>query len=172
MGSRSRLMSCRGSGAGPCEVRREQAARERFEWSRRWPTASGRRIRRRATANGPVVQPIRLGHDDLLEVRFEDRGNIATLGLAGDLDLSVAPQLQQLVHDIVVHISLPLVLDLSEVRFCDLAGVRALAALRENARGRVVFCAVPPQVRRLVELVGFSSILPLTHSALAETAEL
>ncbi len=59
------------------------------------------------------------------------------------------------------------VLNVEEVRFVDSAGVSSLLSLRRlinEAGGRLVFCAVPPRIRQMFELVGMYSLVPAVDS--------
>ncbi|MGW5234110.1 STAS domain-containing protein [Streptomyces nodosus] len=75
-----------------------------------------------------------------LEVTFEERGGWAVLRVAGELDLLTSPVLRRRVHDVVADGRHDLVLDLSEVVFCDSSGVGVLIATRRlmrSCRGRL-----------------------------------
>ena len=61
-------------------------------------------------------------------------------------------------------LSATVVLDLTEVRFVDSAGLSSLLALRGHLSeqgGRLVFCEVPPRIRRMFELVGMYRLIPV-----------
>ncbi|MFC3573031.1 STAS domain-containing protein [Streptomyces yaanensis] len=75
-----------------------------------------------------------------LKVTFGERGEWAVLKVAGELDLVTSPVLRQRVHDAVADGRHRLVLDLSEVVFCDSSGVGVLIATRRlirSCRGRL-----------------------------------
>ncbi|MEU9452069.1 STAS domain-containing protein [Streptomyces sp. NPDC048277] len=64
----------------------------------------------------------------------------AVLGVSGELDLVTSPVLRQRVHDAVAEGHHSLVLDLSDVFFCDSSGVGVLIAARRlirSCRGRL-----------------------------------
>ncbi|MFI2434401.1 STAS domain-containing protein [Streptomyces sp. NPDC018693] len=63
-----------------------------------------------------------------------ERGGWAVLHVSGELDLVTSPTLRQRVHDEVADGRRLLVLDLSEVRFCDSSGVGVLIAARRLLR--------------------------------------
>lgn len=69
-----------------------------------------------------------------LKVTFWERGEWAVLQVAGELDLVTSPVLRQRVHDAVADGRHHLVLDLSEVAFCDSSGVGVLIATRRLIR--------------------------------------
>ena len=58
----------------------------------------------------------------------------AVLQVGGELDLMTSPVLRQRVHDVVAEGHHSLVLDLSEVFFCDSSGVGVLIAARRLIR--------------------------------------
>ncbi|MFD1828616.1 MULTISPECIES: STAS domain-containing protein [Streptomyces] len=69
-----------------------------------------------------------------LKVIGEDRGEWAVLRVSGELDLVTAPVVRQHVHDAVADGRRSLVLDLSQVLFCDSSGVGVLIASRRLMR--------------------------------------
>ncbi|MFJ9955330.1 STAS domain-containing protein [Streptomyces avermitilis] len=62
------------------------------------------------------------------------RGDWAVLQVAGEMDLMTSPIMRQRVHDAVADGHRSLVLDLSEVLFCDSSGVGVLIATRRLIR--------------------------------------
>ncbi|MEV8033233.1 STAS domain-containing protein [Streptomyces sp. NPDC086182] len=67
-------------------------------------------------------------------------GEWAVLRVSGELDLVTSPELRQSVHDVVAAGGHSIVLDLSEVVFCDSSGVGVLIAARRlmrSCRGRL-----------------------------------
>ncbi|EGX56371.1 anti anti sigma factor [Streptomyces zinciresistens K42] len=63
-----------------------------------------------------------------------ERGDWSVLQVSGELDLVTSPVLRQHVHDVVAEGRHDLVLDLSEVLFCDSSGVGVLIASRRLIR--------------------------------------
>ncbi|MBX9394977.1 STAS domain-containing protein [Streptomyces sp. TRM72054] len=63
-----------------------------------------------------------------------EQGDWAVLQVSGELDLVTSPVLRQRVHDAVAEGRHSLVLDLSEVWFCDSSGVGVLIAARRLLR--------------------------------------
>jgi len=68
------------------------------------------------------------------KVNGVERGEWAVLGVSGELDLMTSPVLRQRVHDVVAEGHHRLVLDLSDVFFCDSSGVGVLVAARRLIR--------------------------------------
>jgi len=67
-------------------------------------------------------------------VTGDEHGDWAVLRVSGELDLVTSPVLRQRVHDAVAEGRHSLVLDLSEVFFCDSSGVGVLIASRRLIR--------------------------------------
>jgi anti-sigma B factor antagonist len=63
-----------------------------------------------------------------------EQGEWAVLRVSGELDLMTSPVLRQRVHDVVAEGHHDLVLDLSDVFFCDSSGVGVLIAARRLIR--------------------------------------
>ncbi|MDR3083978.1 MAG: STAS domain-containing protein [Streptomyces sp.] len=75
-----------------------------------------------------------------LRVTYGQRGEWVVLKVTGELDLITSPVLRQRVHDAVADGRHCLVLDLTEVVFCDSSGVGVLIATRRlirSCRGRL-----------------------------------
>ncbi|WP_445394974.1 STAS domain-containing protein [Streptomyces sp. LE64] len=73
-------------------------------------------------------------------VTGDERGEWTVLRVSGELDLMTSPVLRQHVRDAVARGRHDLVLDLSEVFFCDSSGVGVLIATRRlirSCRGRL-----------------------------------
>ncbi|MDB1087143.1 STAS domain-containing protein [Streptomyces sp. ACA25] len=69
-----------------------------------------------------------------LKVLAEHRGEWAVLRVSGELDLVTSPSVRQRVHAAVADGDRNLVLDLSDVMFCDSSGVGVLIAARRLMR--------------------------------------
>ncbi|MGW2647009.1 STAS domain-containing protein [Streptomyces sp. NPDC001393] len=63
-----------------------------------------------------------------------EQGEWAVLRVSGELDLMTSPVLRQRVHDVVAEGHHSLVVDLSDVFFCDSSGVGVLVAARRLIR--------------------------------------
>ncbi|MEV3857442.1 STAS domain-containing protein [Streptomyces sp. NPDC050095] len=69
-----------------------------------------------------------------LEVTQGVRGDWAVVRVTGEMDLVTSPALRQRVHDAVADGRHSVVLDLSDVLFCDSSGVGVLIAARRLMR--------------------------------------
>ena len=100
-----------------------------------------------------------LSHDFLVVVSSEPPFLI--LELSGELDVSTARCLPQPSH-LTRRDVRSVLLDLSKLRFCDVAGLRALLALRQAhvSQGRhVAAIGIPARVRRVMDLCGIDDCL-------------
>ncbi|WP_306186601.1 MULTISPECIES: STAS domain-containing protein [unclassified Streptomyces] len=68
------------------------------------------------------------------KVTSDGQGEWSVLRVAGELDLVTSPVLRQRIHDVVAEGRHDLVLDLSDVFFCDSSGVGVLIAARRLIR--------------------------------------
>jgi anti-anti-sigma factor len=85
----------------------------------------------------------------------------ARLVVRGELDVLTAPRLDDALA-LIERWSAPIVIDLCELSFIDLSGLRSLAAARGRATesGRLfAIIGCPPTVRKLFELTGTVDML-------------
>jgi len=118
-----------------------------------------------------------------LKVTEDERGEWALLQVAGELDLVTSPVLRQRVHDAVADGHRSLVLDLSEVLFCDSSGVGVLIAARRLIRScqgslRLILpargAADGSHVNRVLAALGVRRLFdvhPDVESAIASTTD-
>ncbi len=115
-----------------------------------------------------------------LKVTYEERGPWGVLQVAGELDLVTSPLLRQQVHDVVAEGRHLLVLDLSEVVFCDSSGVGVLIATRRrirSCRGRLrlilpAFGAVDgSHVNRVLAALGVRRLFDVHPDVVSATDE-
>lgn len=101
-----------------------------------------RRGRRTIPGEGPEsgtpLTGLRVGSTEgpgvTLKVDKDEHGLWTVLRITGELDLMTSPEVRQHVHDAVAAGRRELVLDLSEVFFCDSSGVGVLIASRKLMR--------------------------------------
>lgn len=93
----------------------------------------------------------------------------ATLRLAGDIDLDTAPRLRHAMGDCLRQRPTMVHLDISDVAFCDCAGLNALLWARAQADGAPAAFElrgpVQPPVARLLDLTGTAAVLGLATAA-------
>ena len=114
------------------------------------------------------------------KVNDGERGGWSVLLVSGELDLVTSPVLRQRVHDVVAEGQHSLVLDLSEVLFCDSSGVGVLIASRRLIRScqghlRVVLPAQGAvdgsHVNRVLGALGVRRLFDVYPDVMAATEE-
>jgi anti-sigma B factor antagonist len=97
-----------------------------------------------------------------IEVRSDPSGTRARL--EGDIDISVAGSVQEILLQAIRAHGPRLLLDLSGVSFLDCAGLRALLLTRRRVElrgGTLQLIAVSPSVRRILRLTGLQETFAL-----------
>nr|WP_206314810.1 STAS domain-containing protein [Streptomyces coryli] len=101
--------------------------------------------------------------------------------VSGELDMATCPQVRQAVHEAVADGRHSVVLDLSEVRFCDSSGVGVLIATRRLLRScggrlRLILpdhgAADGSHVNRVLAALGVRRLFEVYADAAAATDEL
>ena len=110
-----------------------------------------------------------------MEVHFDvtEHGGIPVLGTAGELDVYTAPRLREQLLDLAHSGHATVVVDLTEVSFVDSTGlgvlVSGLKRFRE-AGGDLRLVVTAPQILKVLEITGLSSVFSVHETALAATA--
>lgn len=137
-------------------------------------TSSARRGRRRGPACSEgvlMIEHVRERREaarrlalNALTLRSEREGEIHTIALAGELDLSCAARVQRELERVEAGDAMTIVLDLSELTFLDSTGLRLVmgAAARSRADGveRLVLLRGSSDVQRVFEICGVERLLP------------
>jgi len=100
--------------------------------------------------------------DLTLSVRPSDRGTVVWVG--GEVDVTAAVPLQDLLLRVMRAHSPWLLLDLSGISFMDCAGVRALLLTRQRAElrnGSMSLIAASAAVRRILDLAMLRHVFPV-----------
>jgi anti-sigma B factor antagonist len=103
-----------------------------------------------------------------LTTRITEHDECTVVSVDGELDMSTAPEL----HDVLAAArrarEVDIVLDVGGLEFCDSAGlavfVRAHNELEASGR-RLIVAAPTPTVARILELSGVSQVIPTTTGA-------
>jgi len=103
---------------------------------------------------------------EALTIRVQEEDAYVIVAVGGEIDIATAGQLRDQLYALATG-SRPLIADLDQATFIDAAGLGALVgasrrAAQHGARLQVV-CA-RPQIRRLFELTGLDSHIPLTST--------
>lgn len=115
-----------------------------------------------ATASPPPTTPP--ADEQVLDVRIRYTPTLPVVRLAGELDLSSVHLLADALASIAAaNCPAPLVvLDLTEVTFCDITGLQGIAAggAAMAAAGKELLLYHPPQrITRLIEMTGIARTL-------------
>ncbi|MEV6584102.1 STAS domain-containing protein [Streptomyces sp. NPDC051582] len=108
--------------------------------------------------------------DDDPGVRLEGSGRQVVVHVGGELDIDRAPMLIAALHAAIpqAHGPAEIVVDVTELSFCDSAGLNALIHARRTAseRGHHISLRNPqPQLRRLLRLTGAENLFPITNTS-------
>ena len=106
---------------------------------------------------------------DVFQVRKESTEIGTVISVDGELDLSTAPKLSDVIASIPAGSDDTTVIDLTECTFIDSSGTRAVSvAAREfTEAGRKLSVVCPPENRRVLfvfELVGLETVVDLRSS--------
>jgi anti-sigma B factor antagonist len=98
------------------------------------------------------------------------------LRLTGELDIATAPVLRKAVNDLVSPHLRALIVEVDELSFVDVVGLRALEGARcavAAARGEFRLRAASNQTRRVIQLLGFGgledAVEPITSDPTGES---
>ena len=94
----------------------------------------------------------------------------------GELDVATAPQLRELLIDLVGDGANRLVLDLDGVDFLDSTGLGTIISALKRARthgGDIRLVCTQPRIKRLFEITGLDKVVPIheTRTEAVETIE-
>ncbi|KOU64657.1 hypothetical protein ADK55_07530 [Streptomyces sp. WM4235] len=107
--------------------------------------------------------------DPLPPVGLESEEQHVVIRVGGEMDLDRAPMLQEALHSMITRPDCPaeIVVDLSELTFCDSSGLNVLIQSRRTAQenGRRISLRAPsPQILQLLELTCTENLFPLTDT--------
>ena len=89
-------------------------------------------------------------------------GDEARVRVAGELDMETAPRLRQCLAEVAARRPSSVCLDLRDLQFIDSTGLSLLvAAARQLPDGALRVTELRPPVRRVFELTGVDSLLPV-----------
>ena len=101
-----------------------------------------------------------------LTLRSERAGEVHTITLSGELDLSTSETAQQELERVEATDAATIVLDLSGLTFMDSTGVRLVMAANARSRGhadRLTLVRGGQAVQRVFELCGVVDLLPFSE---------
>ncbi len=102
---------------------------------------------------------------DLARVVVEDPGDPCLVRIDGEIDISNAADVSEIIGASVPNAARTIILDLTGLSYLDSAGVQLLFTLAERMRGRrqVLRIVVPPEapIRSVLEFAGLATVVPL-----------
>jgi anti-anti-sigma factor len=102
-----------------------------------------------------------------LTIHVRREGDATVLALAGDFDMAVVEQFERELANVEASGAAVIAADLSDVRFMDSSGLRALVIADQRAREtgrRFAIVPGPPEVRRVFELTQLEGRLDFVDS--------
>ncbi len=109
-----------------------------------------------------------------LDISVETLSNLQVVSLRGRLDSAGTPALESSMNELIAAGGKRVVIDCSELRYVSSVGlgvfVSSAKALEANG-GRLSFAALNQHVKSVFEMVGFSAIFVIHHSAEEAVAE-
>lgn len=100
----------------------------------------------------------------MMNLQEETVNDVVVLAASGRLDSATSPLLGERLAGLAAVPRGRLVLDLAGVSFISSAGLRVILAAAKHAsaaRSRLLLCSVQPQVREVLDISGFSSLLDI-----------
>jgi anti-sigma B factor antagonist len=119
------------------------------------------------------LPPSRTESDAMRATITDHRSDVAILRLSGELDADTATHLQCVLADLVERPVPRIVVDLSDLKFCDSVGLSAFVTCKQvigERGGWMSFAGANPFLSQLMETVGLSryfAIFPEVDDAIA-----
>lgn len=100
---------------------------------------------------------------DLELKQTSGKGDGTVVTVRGEIDMATAPQLRELLDQLLEAGSERIVLDCRELEFLDSSGIGVLVATRNRLGegGEIVLDSPPAHVRRVLDITGVSSHLSI-----------
>lgn len=109
------------------------------------------------------------------EITWERDGNVHIANLVGRLDLSRAMDLESIIISRLEEHPGPLVVNLARMSYLPSAGVGALLNVHRQTSGKkikIVLADVPREVKRLLDVVEITQLLPIYETQAEAVAAL
>ncbi|MFD6277896.1 STAS domain-containing protein [Streptomyces sp. NPDC060209] len=107
-----------------------------------------------------------------LTITVRDAATGPVLEITGGLDHMTAPEIRRAVRHLALGAGQLLVLDLTDLEFCDSSGISALLTARNMATEQnadIALAAVPANIIRILRIVGLDRVLTLHPDAATAT---
>ena len=111
--------------------------------------------------HGPEVARLKSStRNGTLRVRITNDARHWTVALEGEVDLSNAGVLEQAIGQVEASTAERITIDLRQMHFIDLSGVRAIVNADARLEGRLRLVKGPPAVHSVFRLTGAEAVLP------------
>ena len=97
-----------------------------------------------------------------MEIKLNEEGATTVVSLAGRLDTTTAPQLEECSNELNAKGVTSIAVNMAECDFVSSAGLRVIVAMQKRAvstGGSLEFRNVQPEVMDVFDMTGFSKIL-------------
>ncbi len=105
--------------------------------------------------------------EQLVNIRMEKRSDRAVVTVEGRLDTLTAPELESKVLELIHEGQHRVILDLSQLEYISSAGLRTILVAAKQAQangGDICCCGLNGVVKRVFDVTGFSSMIPVFDS--------
>jgi anti-sigma B factor antagonist len=100
----------------------------------------------------------------MMQVTHKQNGAASIISIVGNLDALTAPQLTDYIGGRIGEGNVKLIVDLAQLDYTSSAGLRVLLSAVKETRSRngdLRLAAVQPNVKKVLEMSGFTSILKI-----------
>jgi anti-anti-sigma factor len=113
------------------------------------------------------------GGIEAMEIQVNFKQGVVVVTISGDMDTDAAGELDQVFRKLIRDGRVKLVVDLQGLAYTSSAGLRALVGGVREARqqgGDLRLAAVQPEVNKVLDLTGFTSVLKIYDDTLSAVA--
>jgi anti-anti-sigma factor len=102
-----------------------------------------------------------------VEITKKDENGVICLTITGRLDAVTATDADAMIKDITKEQDTRLLFDLEPLDYISSAGLRVLLAAAKDLKrnnGKMIICALNEEIKKIFEISGFSSIIPIADT--------
>jgi anti-anti-sigma factor len=102
-----------------------------------------------------------------VEITKKDENGIIHLTITGRLDAVTASEADDIIKGITQVQDIRLLFDLKPLEYISSAGLRVLLSAAKDLKrhnGKMVICALNEEIKKIFEISGFSSIIPIADT--------
>jgi anti-anti-sigma factor len=98
------------------------------------------------------------------KVRSEQKQGLSVILVEGELDMNTAGELERQLEAPLAAPDSSLLIDLSRCEFIDSTGIALIVRAWQSLDGRFSLCGVSNQVKRVLDVTGLESTIPIHRS--------